>query len=77
MVQAILRILPKRDKLAIEDMVLTSVADENLAADIAKYVDKYLGDGVVFILDGFDEMSEEMRQSPIVRDIFEVFLSDH
>ena len=70
-VQVVLRSLPKRDKLAIENMVLTSVADENVAADIAKYVDKHLADGVVFILDGFDEMSEEMRQSSIVRDILE------
>ena len=70
-VQVVLRSLPKRDNLAIEDMVLTSVADENVAADIAQYVDKYLGDGVVFILDGFDELSDEMRQSSIVRDILE------
>ena len=70
-VQVVLRSLPKRDKLAIEDMVLTSVADENVAADIAQYVDRYQGDGVVFILDGFDEMSDEMRQSSIVRDILE------
>ena len=70
-VQVVLRSLPKQDKLTIEDMVLTSVADENVAADITKYVDRYQGDGVVFILDGFDEMSEEMRQSSIVRDILE------
>ena len=70
-VQVVLRSLPKQDKLAIEDMVLTSVCGKNVAADIAKYVDKYDGDGVVFILDGFDEMSEEMRQSSIVRDILE------
>ena len=68
-VQVVLRSLPKQDNLAIEDMVLTSVADENVAADTAQYVDKYQGDGVVFILDGYDEMSEEMRQSSIVRDI--------
>ena len=70
-VQVVLRSLPKRDNLAIEDMVLTSVCGKNVAADIAQYVDKYEGDGVVFILDGFDEMSEEMRQSSIVRDILE------
>ena len=70
-IQVVLRSLPKRDDLAIEDMVLTSVANKNVAADIAQYVDRYDGDGVVFILDGFDEMSEEMRQSSIVRDILE------
>ena len=70
-VQVVLRSLPKRDKLAIEDMVLTSVADKEEAADIAQYVRDCQGDGVVFILDGFDEMSEEMRQSSIVRDILE------
>ena len=68
-IQVVLRSLPKRDKLTIEDMVLTSVGDEEEAAEIAQYVRDCQGDGVVFILDGFDEMSEEMRQSSIVRDI--------
>ena len=62
-IQVVLRSLPKRDKLAIEDMVLTSIADDEEAADIAQYVRDYQGDGVVFILHGFDEMSVEMRQS--------------
>ena len=70
-IQVVLRSLPKRDDLAIEDMVLTSVGDKKEAADIAQYVGRYDGDGVVFILDGFDELSEEMRQSSIVRDILE------
>ena len=70
-IQVVLRSLPKRDKLTIEDMVLTSVANESVAVDIAQYVDRYDGDGVVFILDGFDELPEEMRQSSIVRDILE------
>ena len=68
-VQVVLRSLPKQEKLTIEDMVLTSVSNEKVAADIAQYVDRYDGDGVVFILDGFDELPEEMRQSSIVRDI--------
>ena len=68
-IQVVLRSLPKRDKLTIEDMVLTSVGDEEETAEIAQYVRDCQGDGVVFILDGFDEMSEEMRQSSIVRDI--------
>ena len=70
-IQVVLRSLPKRDKLAIEDMVLTSVADEKVAADIAQYVRNYQGEGVLFILDGFDEISKEMRQSSIVCDILE------
>ena len=70
-IQVALRSLPKRGDLTIEDMVLTSVNDTNVAADIAQYVDKSLGDGVVFILDGFDEMSEEMRNLSIVRKILD------
>ena len=70
-IQVVLRSLPKRDDLTIEDMVRTSVANKKVAADIAQYVDRYDGDGVVFILDGFDELPEEMRQSSIVRDILE------
>ena len=70
-IQVVLRSLPKQDELAIEDMVLTSVANKKEAADIAQYVHDYQGDGVLFILDGFDEISEEMRQSSIVREILE------
>ena len=70
-IQVVLRSLPKRDELTIEDMVLTSVGDKKEAADIAQYIRDCQGDGVVFILDGFDELSEEMRQSSIVRDILE------
>ena len=36
-IQVVLRSLPKQDKLAIEDMVLTSVADEEEAVDIAQH----------------------------------------
>ena len=70
-IQVVLRSLPKRDELTIEDMVLTSVGDKKEAADIAQYIRDCQGDGVVFILDGFDELSKEMRQSSIVRDILE------
>ena len=70
-IQVVLRSLPKRDDLAIEDMVLTSVGDKEEAADIAQYVRDCQGNGVVFILDGFDELPEKMRQSSIVRDILE------
>ena len=71
MIQVVLRGLPKRDDLTIEDMVLTSIRDKGEAADIAQCVRDCQGDGVVFVLDGFDEISEEMRQSSIVRDILE------
>ena len=74
-IQVVLRSLPKRDDLAIEDMVCTSVANKKVAADIAQYVDRYDGDGVVFILDGFDELSKEMRQSSLVRDILKGHLA--
>ena len=74
-IQVVLRSLPKRDDLAIEDMVLTSVGDKEEAADIAQYVHDCQGDGVVFILDGFDELPEEMRQSSIVQDILEGHLA--
>ena len=70
-IQVVLRSLPKLDKLTIEDMVLTSVGDEEEAADIAQYVRDCQGDDVVFILDGFDELPKEMRQSSIVQDILE------
>ena len=70
-IQVVLRSLPKQDKLTIEDMVLTSVGDKEEAADIAQYVRACQGDGVVFILDGFDELPEKMRLSSIVRDILE------
>ena len=70
-IQVVLRCLPKRDDLTIEDMVLTSVRDKKVVADIAQYVHDHQGQGVVFVLDGFDEISEEMHHSSIVRDILE------
>ena len=70
-IQVVLRCLPKRDDLTIEDMVLTSVRDKKVAVDIAQYVHDHQGQGVVFVLDGFDEISEEMHHSSIVRDILE------
>ena len=70
-IQVVLRGLPKRDDLTIEDMVLTSVRDRKEAADLAQCVRDCQGDGVVFVLDGFDEISEEIRQSSIVRDMLE------
>ena len=70
-IQVVLRCLPKRDDLTIEDMVLTTVRDRKEAAEIAQCVRDCQGDGVVFVLDGFDEISEEMRQSSIVRDMLE------
>ena len=70
-IQVVLRYLPKRDDLTIEDMVFTSVRDKKEATDIAQCVRDCQGNGVVFVLDGFDEISEEMRQSSIVRDILE------
>ena len=71
LIQVVLRGLPKRDVLTIDDMVFTSVRDKKVAADIAQYIHDHQGDGVVFIFDGFDEISEEMRQSSIVCDILE------
>ena len=71
MIQVVLKSLPKRGNLTIEDMVLTSVDDTTVAADIAQYVHKSLGDGVVFILDGFDEMSKEMSNLSIVQKILD------
>ena len=70
-IQVVLRGLPKRDDLTIEDMVLTTVRDKKEAAEIAQCVRDCQGDGVVFVLDGFDELSSEMHQSSIVRDIIE------
>ena len=74
-IQVVLRCLPKRDDLTIEDMMLTTVRDKKVAAEIAQYVHDHQGQGVVFLLDGTDEISEEMRRSSIVGDILEGHLA--
>ena len=74
-IQVVLRGLPKRDDLTIEDMVFTSVRDKKVAADVAQYVHNHQGQGVVFVLDGFDEISEEMHRASIVREILEGHLA--
>ena len=68
-IQVTLRSLPKGQKLSLEDLIYTTVADEADIQEIVYYVLTHRGAGVLFVFDGFDEMSEEMRQKSIICDI--------
>ena len=70
-VQVTLRSLPKDQKLSLEDLIFTSVGDENKVKEVTDFVTTCEGQGVLFMFDGFDELSEEMRENSLVRNIIE------
>ena len=68
-VQVALRSLPKDQKLSLEDLIFTSVGDADIVQEVAASITARRGQEVLFIFDGFDELSEEMRKNSFVRDI--------
>ena len=65
-----LRSLPKdQQKLSLQDLIFTSVGAAHIVEEVAAYIASCQGQAVLFIFDGFDELSEEMRESSLVRDI--------
>ena len=70
-VQVIMRSLPKDPKLNPEDLIFTSVGDEDKVKEVTDFVTTHQGQGVLFMFDGFDELSEEMREKSLVRSIIE------
>ena len=70
-VQVTLRSLPKDQKLNLEDLIFTSVGDPGTVQEVADSITAHQGQGVLFMFDGFDELSEDMRENSLVRDIIE------
>ena len=70
-VQVTLRSLPKDQKLSLEDLIFTSVEDEDAVKEITQFITSQKGRGVLFVFDGFDEMSIEMQEKSIVRSILD------
>ena len=68
-VQVTLRSLPKDQKLSLEDLIFTSVGNEDKVKEVTDFVTTCEGQGVLIMFDGFDELSEEMRENSLVRDI--------
>ena len=68
-IQVTLRSLPKDQELTLEDLIFTSVGDADIVEEIAASISSCQGQAVLFIFDGFDELSEEMRESSLVRNI--------
>ena len=68
-IQVILRSLPKDQKLSMEDLIFTSVGDTAVVQEVTDFVTAHQGQGVLFLFDGFDELSEEMREKSPVCDI--------
>ena len=65
-----LRSLPKeQQKLSLQDLIFTSVGGADIVEEVAASITSCQGQAVLFIIDGFDELSEEMRESSLVRDI--------
>ena len=70
-VQVTLRSLPKDQKLNLEDLIFTSVEDEDAVKEITQFITSQKGRGVLFVFDGFDEMSNEMQEKSIIRSILD------
>ena len=65
-----LRSLPSdQQKLSLQDLIFTSVGEADVVEEVAASITSCQGQAVLFIFDGFDELSEEMRESSLVRDI--------
>ena len=65
-----LRSLPKdQQKLSLQDLIFTSVREADIVEEVAASITSCQGQAVMFIFDGFDELSEEMRESSLVCDI--------
>ena len=76
-IQVTLRSLPKDQKLSLEDLIFTSVGDAAIVQEVTDFVTAHQGQGVLFIFDGFDELSEEMREKSPVHDIITGHLAPH
>ena len=70
-IQVNLRSLPKDQKLTLEDLIYTSVADDAVIQEIIHFISSSHGADVLFVFDGYDEVSEETRQKSIICDILE------
>ena len=68
-IQVTLRSLPKDQKLGLEDLIFSSVRDAAIVQEVTDFVTAHQGQGVLFIFDGFDELSEEMHEKSPVHDI--------
>ena len=76
-IQVTLRSLPKDQKLSLEDLIFTSVRDAAIIQEVTDFITAHQGRGVLFIFDGFDELSEEMREKSPVCDIITGHLAPH
>ena len=74
-VQVTLKSLPKDQKLSLEDLIFTSAEDEDAVKEIAQFITSQKGRGVLFVFDGFDEMSNEMQEKSIIRSILDARLA--
>ena len=62
-----LRSLPKdQQKLSLDDLIFTSVEDEDTVKEIAQFITAHKGRGTLFVFDGFDELSNEMQKKSII-----------
>ena len=70
-IQVNLRSLPKDQKLSLEDLIYTSVADDTVIQEMVDFIASNQGAHVLFVFDGYDEMSEERRQKSIINEILD------
>ena len=70
-IQVNLRSLPKDQKLSLEDLIYTSISSDAVIQKMVDFISSNEGSDVLFVFDGYDEMSEEMRQKSIISEILD------
>ena len=70
-IQVNLRSLPKDQKLSLEDLIYTSISSDAVVQKMVDFISSNEGSHVLFVFDGYDEMSEERRQKSIISEILD------
>ena len=70
-IQVNLRSLPKDQKLSLEDLIYTSISSDAVIQKMVDFISSNEGSHVLFVFDGYDEMSEERRQKSIISEILD------
>ena len=70
-IRVVLRELQEGPKLKMEDLMQTCISEEHsdVMDDIASFAREHNGEGILFLIDGFDELARELQKKSLVASI--------
>ena len=70
-VRVVLGELEEGSKPKMEDLMQTCISEDNsdLIEEVASFAHKHKGEGILFLLDGFDELARDLQKKSLVADI--------